>query len=450
MSTILYISSTTQATSMPRRDAGERRSQAIPRKRSAEATIKPIYGNFQRYYHIRNPPNSTDPDASAPSISTHPALAVDTRVTSILKYLRGYYAGTYATAARQNTAAEDATVLDIGCNSGKLTIELAQTLPRLLRGCRHSSRKDKGSDYGPEGEAQLRILGVDIDPTLIKQAKHAAAAARSRYRPNYIQTAVSKSTDDGCSSEQDGLPADARHFPSVFPSLYGCISSLTDRDVEVHHAKRRRSDSTRSAIEIGATGGDEHRTNDLQLCPPYLDFIALDWVAPDPGPPQNTSDHSILNAHSTGGFDIILALSITKWIHIHHGDLGLIRFFARIAASLKPDGLLFLERQEWPSYHWVNRLDSSMKAKVKKLKLRPGGDFDWWLEMCGVELVEVIKQGTGNGFCRPLQVFRKMSGKEEGRGKELVDGILKGDEVREVPWVARSGSSSSSSRHSGG
>ena len=63
-----------------------------------------------------------------------------------------------------------------------------------------------------------------------------------------------------------------------------------------------------------------------------------------------------------GAFDVILLLSITKWLHLHHGDAGLRRLFQRLANALPEGGMLIIEPQEQANY----------KAAVKKNKdLRP-------------------------------------------------------------------------------
>ncbi|EST06712.1 Bicoid-interacting 3 [Kalmanozyma brasiliensis GHG001] len=399
---------------MSRGDAAESGSSVTPRKRPAEDFIKPIYGNFQRYYHIRNP-NTADQDAWIPGSSAHPALAVDGRVTSILTYLCSYFAVTDE-ASKRIYPSEQVEVLDIGCNSGKLTIELAQTLPGLLRECRAGGQNpDSRYEDRVMSKGDVRIVGVDIDASLIRQAKMAAAAARSRYRPEHIRNAGDRNLDD--TSDRNALPPKACHFPSVFPTLYGSIPSTANKEGSLCA---------------------EHHSHDAHLCPPYLDFHALEWVSsssPQPVP----SSHPIHDTSPDRGYTIILALSITKWIHIQQSDLGLIRFFARISSSLRPGGLLFLERQQWPSYHSARNMDSTMKGKIRQLQLRPDGDFDWWLETMGVELVDVIGHGTGVGFERPLQVFRKTEGSKEA---ELVERVLN-EGLEPVAWVARSRSSRS-------
>ena len=49
-------------------------------------------------------------------------------------------------------------------------------------------------------------------------------------------------------------------------------------------------------------------------------------------------------------YDVILALSLTKWIHLNWGDVGIKRFFRKIYCHLRPGGRFIVEPQPFSSY----------------------------------------------------------------------------------------------------
>lgn len=71
---------------------------------------------------------------------------------------------------------------------------------------------------------------------------------------------------------------------------------------------------------------------------------------------------------TSGSLDTITCFSVTKWVHLHRGDLGLVALFHRFWDLLAPGGTLILEPQPWSSYRTAH-------AKLKK-EVRDGGRWE--------------------------------------------------------------------------
>jgi len=109
-------------------------------------------------------------------------------------------------------------------------------------------------------------------------------------------------------------------------------------------------------------------------------------------------------------YDVILALSIAKWIHLNWGDDGIKRFFRRIFKHLKPGGKLILEPQDITTYGKRSRLNEEMHQNYRNMIFKPEHFNEYLLSnKVGFERMEElgIPKATSKGFERPLLVFHK-------------------------------------------
>ncbi|CAG7818010.1 unnamed protein product [Allacma fusca] len=111
----------------------------------------------------------------------------------------------------------------------------------------------------------------------------------------------------------------------------------------------------------------------------------------------------------TPEYDVILCLSITKWIHLNNGDDGLKRFFRRAFLHLRPGGKLILEPQPWSSYKRKKKLTEQIFATFKAIRFYPDKFQDFLLKEVGFSTMEKLTTPThtAKGFQRPLMVFTK-------------------------------------------
>lgn len=124
---------------------------------------------------------------------------------------------------------------------------------------------------------------------------------------------------------------------------------------------------------------------------PHVRFIAADCVV--------STDPAI-----SGPYDVILALSVIKWIHLEHLDEGLVAFFRRCGSSLVSGGYLIVELQTWDSYEKSIRPHTAphFAESLKQLKYRPETSFTDLLRNEGLNLC-----ATSDRLRRRISVYRK-------------------------------------------
>ncbi|EPY74663.1 7SK snRNA methylphosphate capping enzyme isoform B [Camelus ferus] len=82
-------------------------------------------------------------------------------------------------------------------------------------------------------------------------------------------------------------------------------------------------------------------------------------------------DRDELVEAQTPEYDVVLCLSLTKWVHLNSGDEGLKHMFRQIYRHLRPGGILVLELQPWSSYGKRKTLTETIYKNYYRIQLKP-------------------------------------------------------------------------------
>ncbi|XP_029357372.1 pre-miRNA 5'-monophosphate methyltransferase [Echeneis naucrates] len=141
------------------------------------------------------------------------------------------------------------------------------------------------------------------------------------------------------------------------------------------------------------------QTNPL---PDNISFIPLDITT------DVNQLHDYLSQHSCSHFHLSLCLAVTMWVHLNHGDSGLLQLLSRLASISQH---LLLEAQPWKCYRSAARrlrkLGRSDFEHFKTLKIR--GDIaeharEHLEKHCGMELIQSL---GSTAWDRKLLLFRR-------------------------------------------
>ncbi|GFR10490.1 7SK snRNA methylphosphate capping enzyme [Trichonephila clavata] len=197
------------------------------------------------------------------------------------------------------------------------------------------------------------IIGIDIDEELIKMAKK---NVRHYVAPENI-------------NDED--------FPISFPLTYGPVAQSMD-------TKGRYSESN---------------------FPFNVQFIKANFIL---------SSDEFVNSQMPY-FDTILCLSVTKWVHLNWGDIGIRRLFRRTYKLLRPGGNFILEAQLFQSYARKKKIAEELYQNYNCIELFPEMFNEFLLKEVGFETCQLIDTPAHSslGFSRPIYLFTKAARTEK-------------------------------------
>ncbi|KAH8977135.1 Bin3-domain-containing protein [Lactarius akahatsu] len=244
----------------------------------------------------------------------------------------------------------DARVLDVGCNEGWVSCEIgASEPPRLL-----------AQSWGAR-----RVVGVDIDDALVRMAWRRRRTLWSHQAPFSESSSASR-----IKRKRTPLPPKppvADYFPASCQHMFGPLP--------IPHTDTPHSDTANHKF------------------PHNITFRRADWV-------------NECIPEDEAGYDVIIAFSVSKWIHLNGGDAGLRRFFERVHATLVPGGAFVLEAQPRDSYTKARKLHPTLQENAQTLRLQPEG-FETVLCSMGFRHVQMLGEPGEGRFRRPVDLYIK-------------------------------------------
>lgn len=107
-------------------------------------------------------------------------------------------------------------------------------------------------------------------------------------------------------------------------------------------------------------------------------------------------------------YDLIMCLSLTKWIHLNFGDAGLKLAFKRMFNQLRPGGKLILEAQNWASYKKKKKLTETIYNNYSTIEFYPNKFHEYLLSPevgFSHSYLLGVPRHLSKGFKRPIQVI---------------------------------------------
>jgi 7SK snRNA methylphosphate capping enzyme len=339
--------------------------------------------------------------SSSPSSSPSTAVWADARLDAVP-----------AAVWRGASGLGSSSVLDVGCGAGYAALLIAE---RWLHTGLVSS-----------------VLGIDASEALVQRARKLAQWRGEQAARGATGAAV---------------PAPPP-LPSVPPppplplSLALCQGISADRLAAAQAALSRRQAASSSSSSSSPPPPPPPAAP--LPSPPAVSFRTEDFVA------------GTVYATPTAAYDVVLCLEVTKWVHLAHGDEGLLLLFRRIHQALKPGGYLVLAAQPWASYRRKGRrMGEAVWRTYQSLRLRPG-EFEQHL-VGRVGFVRVAPEGEGGeqggggggggGGHRATEKLEEEEGEVKGlaRGPRRLTYTKKNGEERELLVLRKAGGGASSS-----
>lgn len=115
-------------------------------------------------------------------------------------------------------------------------------------------------------------------------------------------------------------------------------------------------------------------------------------------------DASAYTGTALGKFDVVLLLSVTKWIHLNNGDSGMLTLFAHIQSILNEGGYLIVEPQPMSNYARASKKNKELRETYKTIQIRP--PFEDELKAQGFERILKVER-TKRGLLGPYMFGKK-------------------------------------------
>ena len=233
-------------------------------------------------------------------------------------------------------------VLDVGCNEGLVGLSIAVR-------CKPA-----------------KMLGVDIDPHLVKKAREKLARlkrAAERLARERKEDERRKEKEDGTKSGVASVANDAPRDPIRSPKT----RPRSENETETENTHARLADAAEALNAVS--------------------FSRCDVTAPE-------EDERNKGLFARESLDAVLCLSVTKWIQLNRGDAGLKRLFMDVHESLTPGGVFIVEPQPWRSYRQAfkkQRMPEETRAHFLAIALRPSLYAEFLRTTVGFERVTTLR-----------------------------------------------------------